>query len=209
MQPLRNLGIVDQCRARYTFISIKDAIEPNHSTIRTMTEQYTRPKLPNAPHVPDWVPPSPTKEDIDWAKLRTIDLSLLDSSDPVIVETLVQTCKAAIREDGFLYLTNYGIPLSEVMRQFSIAQYNYNHMSDEDKLRLKWDSDGGLFAGYKPPFGWKVSLNTARLTDFRHNQALVTASNTSTSIGRSLPSGKNVHQPVWPSLCRRSMHSAP
>jgi hypothetical protein len=66
------------------------------------------------PEVPKWKPPEPTKVDLDWAKLRTIELSLLDSPDPTIVEELVATTKKAIKEDGFLYLTNYGVSLDQV-----------------------------------------------------------------------------------------------
>jgi hypothetical protein len=66
------------------------------------------------PEVPKWNPPEPTKMDLDWAKLRTIDLSLLDSPNPAVVEELVATTKKAIKEDGFLYLTNYGVSLDQV-----------------------------------------------------------------------------------------------
>jgi hypothetical protein len=66
------------------------------------------------PEVPKWSPPEPTKMDLDWAQLRTIDLSLLDSPNPAVVEELVATTKKAIKEDGFLYLTNYGVSLDQV-----------------------------------------------------------------------------------------------
>jgi hypothetical protein len=66
------------------------------------------------PEVPKWVPPQPTTMDIEWAALRTIELSLLDSPDPLVVSKLVETAKAAIKEDGFLFLTNYGISLEQV-----------------------------------------------------------------------------------------------
>jgi hypothetical protein len=66
------------------------------------------------PEVPRWVPPKPTTMDVEWAALRTIELSLLDSPDPTVVSKLVETTKAAIKEDGFLFLTNYGISLEQV-----------------------------------------------------------------------------------------------
>lgn len=43
------------------------------------------------------------------------------------------------------------------MRQFSIAQYLHANISEEDKAKLLWDPESGLFEGYKAPFGWKVS----------------------------------------------------
>lgn len=42
-------------------------------------------------------------------------------------------------------------------RQFAIAQYLHQNISDEEKKRLLWDPSTGSFAGFKPGFGWKVS----------------------------------------------------
>ena len=66
------------------------------------------------PEIPPWIPPQETKMDLEWADLRTIELSLLDSGDPDIVAELVATTKAAIKADGFLFLTNYGVSLEQV-----------------------------------------------------------------------------------------------
>ena len=70
--------------------------------------------LPGKPSVPQWVPPPVTKETHNFAKLKSIDLSLLDSDDPKVVEHLVSQVKVAIRDDGFLFLENYGISLEQV-----------------------------------------------------------------------------------------------
>ena len=72
------------------------------------------PKLPSKPFVPQWVPPPVTKETHNFAKLKSIDLSLLDSEDPAVVDSLVQNVKQAIRDDGFLFLENYGVSLDQV-----------------------------------------------------------------------------------------------
>lgn len=64
--------------------------------------------------VPEWIPPQTTKEKLEWADLRTIELSLLDSPDAEVVRTLVNTTQAAIKEDGFLFLTDYGVSLEQV-----------------------------------------------------------------------------------------------
>lgn len=66
------------------------------------------------PEVPKWIPPQTTKEKLEWADLRTIELSLLDSPDVEVVKKLVETTKAAIKEDGFLFLTDYGVSLEQV-----------------------------------------------------------------------------------------------
>lgn len=45
--------------------------------------------------------------------------------------------------------------LSQLNRQFSLAQYLYNNISEEDKERLLFDPDTGRWSGYKHPFGFK------------------------------------------------------
>lgn len=120
-----------------------------------MTTPFQPPSAEGKPHVPDWIPPEPTKEDLDWASLHTIDLSLLDSDDPKVVADLVDLTKTAIKEDGFLYLTNYGVSLQQLHRQFSLAQYLHQNISEEDKERLLWDPSTGIFAGFKRRLGWR------------------------------------------------------
>lgn len=70
--------------------------------------------LPGKPHVPEWVPPPVTQQKENFAELTSIDLSLLDSDDPAVVDDLIKQVKRAIREDGFLFLENYGISLEQV-----------------------------------------------------------------------------------------------
>lgn len=137
--------------------------------------------LPGKPIVPEWVPPPVTQEKHNFAQLKSIDLSLLDSEDPAVVENLIQQVKTAIRDDGFLFLEKYGVSLEQVReiqsqnsrkvafrtlilfvvvqlhRQFSLAQYLYNNISEEDKQRLLFEPDSGKWSGYKHPYGFKVS----------------------------------------------------
>lgn len=70
------------------------------------------------PIVPEWIPPPVTKENENFADLQSIDLSLLDSSDPEVVNGLTRRVKAAIRDDGFLFLENYGVSLEQVRNTF-------------------------------------------------------------------------------------------
>lgn len=74
-------------------------------------------ELPGKPYVAPWIPPPVTKEVHDFAELTSIDLSLFDSDDPAVVDGLVQQVKRAIREDGFLFLENYGISLEQVQME--------------------------------------------------------------------------------------------
>ncbi|WWC65505.1 uncharacterized protein I303_108123 [Kwoniella dejecticola CBS 10117] len=128
--------------------------------------------LPGKPQVTPWVPPPTSKLDIDWAKLRTIDLSLLDSPDPKVVQDLVDTCRVAIRDDGFIFLEDYGVSIEQLHRQFDIAQYLHQHISDEDKERLHWNPDeSGTFAGWKPMWGWrKEKGNKDNIEHFNYYQ---------------------------------------
>lgn len=120
-----------------------------------MAAPFCPPTQEGKPEVPRWLPPPATKERLDWASLHTIELSLLDSPDPAIVADLVKLTKTAILEDGFLYLTNYGVTLDQLHRQFDLAQYLHMTISEEDKERLLWDPSSGTFAGFKRRFGWK------------------------------------------------------
>ncbi|KAH8910384.1 Clavaminate synthase-like protein [Coniochaeta sp. PMI_546] len=111
--------------------------------------------LPGKPFVPEWRIPPVTKETHNFAKLKSIDLSLLDSEDPAVVDHLIQQVKTAIRDDGFLFLENYGISLEQLHRQFAIAQYLYDNISEEDKQRLLFHPEKGVWSGYKHPYGFK------------------------------------------------------
>lgn len=149
--------------------------------------------LPGKPHVPEWIPPPITQQKENFADLTSIDLSLMDSDDPVVVDDLVKQVKRAIREDGFLFLENYGISLEQLHRQFALAQYLYHNISEEDRERLLFNPETGVWSGYKHPYGFKV-LNFVRYVDRSraNTECSATADQqmaSSSSIGTS-PTGK-------------------
>ncbi|KAI9152348.1 transporter [Paramyrothecium foliicola] len=111
--------------------------------------------LPGKPVVEQWTPPPITQMKENFAELSSIDLSLLDSDDPTVVDGLVQQVKKAIRDDGFLFLENYGVSIEQLHRQFGIAQYMYSNISEEDKERLLFHPETGQWSGYKHPYGFK------------------------------------------------------
>lgn len=120
-----------------------------------MTDRTYHPPDPkDLPHVPPWNPPAPTKESLDWADLHTIELSDLDSPDPKVVAALIATTKTAIKNDGFLYVTNYGLDISDLHRQFALAQYTHANITPAEREELLWDPSTGSFAGFKPGTGW-------------------------------------------------------
>lgn len=97
--------------------------------------------LPGKPFVPEWVPPPITQEKHNFAQLKSIDLSLLDSDDSAVVENLIQQVKTAIRDDGFLFLENYGISLEQVSRghlvsiTFTIADHIFLRLLAPPSIR--------------------------------------------------------------------------
>jgi len=89
-----------------------------------------------------------TKENLDWADLITVDLSLYDS--PEGKKELAQTLIKAVREDGFFYVKNFNISQELVNRQFSIGKQFYELPLEE---KLKYVPEGlteGKFNGYVP-----------------------------------------------------------
>jgi hypothetical protein len=50
---------------------------------------------------------------LGWVDLRNIELFVLDSLDPETVSRLLETIKKAIKEDGVLSLTDYGVSLEK------------------------------------------------------------------------------------------------
>jgi len=79
-----------------------------------MAAPFTPPDHFQKPDIPSWVPPPKPTENLDYAKLHTIELALVDSPDPAVRAQLIEIAKEAIRVDGFLYLTNYGVSLEQV-----------------------------------------------------------------------------------------------
>ncbi|KAJ5652951.1 hypothetical protein N7507_010377 [Penicillium longicatenatum] len=74
---------------------------------------------------------------------------------PVVPDWIPPPVKAAIRDDGFLFLENYGVSLEQLHRQFSLAQYLCHNISDQDKARLIFSPENGVWSGYKHPYGFK------------------------------------------------------
>ncbi|KAJ7017695.1 hypothetical protein C8F04DRAFT_1154983 [Mycena alexandri] len=67
---------------------------------------------------PAWTRPTETKEVLDWALLKEIDLSMFD--DPGGKEKLAAELHDVVKNVGFWVVTGHGIPDDEVLRQFSI-----------------------------------------------------------------------------------------
>ncbi|CAG8961286.1 hypothetical protein HYFRA_00013565 [Hymenoscyphus fraxineus] len=90
-----------------------------------------------------------TKEDLDWAELVTLDLSLWDK--PGGKEKLAAQLEHASQHVGFFYVTNFGISQEEVDRQFALGREFYK-LPLEEKLKFysQEDLDNGEYNGYRP-----------------------------------------------------------
>lgn len=114
--------------------------------------------LPGKPFVPEWVPPPVTKEKHNFAQLKSIDLSLLDSDDPTVVEKLIQQVKIAIRDDGFLFLENYGVSLEQVRKELNdLATYF---------KRLTWFSSSSTASSPLPNIYTTISVKRTSSASF-------------------------------------------
>ncbi|ESK90300.1 flavonol synthase [Moniliophthora roreri MCA 2997] len=100
------------------------------------------PELGSYQYVPE------TKENLDWADLVTIDLSLYDTQEGK--KQLASTLISALREKGFFYVKNFNISQERVNRQFALGREFYE-LPLEEKLKYKVEGlEQGKFNGYVP-----------------------------------------------------------
>ncbi|KAH6957895.1 gibberellin 2-oxidase [Ilyonectria sp. MPI-CAGE-AT-0026] len=112
---------------------------------------------PSLAQLPEYTPPTPTKEDLDYVDLVNLDLSKFD--DPAGRKELAKQMFEAATGYGFLTLTNHGISDETYMRQMTIAN-GVMTMSSDDKepYEVTPEEDArGLYVGFKPagPLGHK------------------------------------------------------
>lgn len=93
-----------------------------------------------------WTAPTETKEQLQWAELETIDLTLLD--DPSAREDLIKRTKHGLREDGFLFVTGTGVSSETIQRNLAIAQHAIN-LEREEKEKYAAKLQEGSYEGYK------------------------------------------------------------
>lgn len=101
------------------------------------------------PTAPKWIPLESTKMSLDWADLHTIELSLLDSPNPDVIAKVVATTEQVIEENGFLFITDYGVSLEDLHREFDLVQYHHLNITEKEKKELLWDPSTGVSARFK------------------------------------------------------------
>ncbi|KAK1223450.1 hypothetical protein PQX77_013689, partial [Marasmius sp. AFHP31] len=98
--------------------------------------------------VKPWTRPAETTEPLDWAPLKTIDLSVFDQ--PGGKEKLAEDLRDSAKNVGFWVVTGHGIPDEEVLRQLSIAN-TFFHLPLEEKKKYPCDFSTGDYFGYREP----------------------------------------------------------
>ncbi|KAF2708746.1 Clavaminate synthase-like protein [Pleomassaria siparia CBS 279.74] len=89
----------------------------------------------------------PTTADLDYADLKTLDLSLFPT--PSGRQHLAAQLKTAISTIGFFYVTNFGLTPQAVDAQFSIAQSLFAEPTDA-KAPYRVNADRQGYFGWKP-----------------------------------------------------------
>ncbi|OOF90424.1 hypothetical protein ASPCADRAFT_10657 [Aspergillus carbonarius ITEM 5010] len=88
-----------------------------------------------------------TSEDLDWADLRTLDLSKFDK--PGGKQELAAELTKAIEDVGFFYVVNHGITEEDIDTQFAIAK-SCLFLSNEEKSQYRAALEEGDYNGWKP-----------------------------------------------------------
>lgn len=101
--------------------------------------------------VKPWSRPQPTKEDLDWAPLVEIDLSVFDQ--PGGKEKLAAQLYEAVTKVGFWVVTNTGIDDEKVLQQFSIGNTFFKEPLEEKRKHPCNFAEGEYF-GYRENSRW-------------------------------------------------------
>lgn len=100
------------------------------------------PQLGSYQYVPE------TKENLDWADLVTVDLSLYNT--PEGRKQLAETLINALQDKGFFYVKNFGISQERVDGQFALGKKFYELPLEEKEKYTPEGLDQGQFNGYIP-----------------------------------------------------------
>lgn len=109
--------------------------------------------LDSVPTLPRWEAPEPTKEEMEWADILTVDLGLYDHDK----QSLVDTVELALKRDGFFYVVGHEIPLETLNRQFDIGQWTFDGVAQAEKEDHRAPiAEKGSFRGYKLQSYWEI-----------------------------------------------------
>ncbi|KAI0689337.1 hypothetical protein BC835DRAFT_1308410 [Cytidiella melzeri] len=111
--------------------------------------------LDNKPTIPHYQPAQPTKQELDYADLAILDFSKASTYEGR--KELAVQARDAMRDIGFFYIVNHGVPQYETTRVFDIADVPFSQVSDEEKLEYTGNIlETGTDQGYKPRRYWNI-----------------------------------------------------
>ena len=106
---------------------------------KDLQEKYSFHKLTPYVHPPE------TTDDLPYAELVTLDLSLFNQ--PGGKEKLAKQLEHAVHHVGFFYVKNYGLTQEQVDRQFTLAKHFFE-LPVEEKLKYATDRKNADYNGY-------------------------------------------------------------
>ncbi|KAH7909409.1 hypothetical protein BJ138DRAFT_1155324 [Hygrophoropsis aurantiaca] len=119
------------------------------------------------PECARYVPPPVTQEDLDFADLAIIDLSMAHTAEGRA--ELYPQLRDALRTNGFVYAINHGYTQAQRDRVFDIADVPFTVVPpDEMKTYSANIEKVGYYAGYKPRQYWKVDTENQVLDQIDH-----------------------------------------
>ena len=103
-----------------------------------------------------FVPVGPTNEQIDFVKLRTIDLGRYDDGPSARAE-LAEEVRLAMTTQGFFTLINHGLSEEDITRQVDIGHHIITNTPYEEKQKLQAPMvEEGSYHGFKPRGHWRA-----------------------------------------------------
>ncbi|KAJ7620254.1 hypothetical protein FB45DRAFT_929810 [Roridomyces roridus] len=120
------------------------------------------------PHVPHYIHPAVTQEQLDYADLAIIDLS--KASDAQGRVELAAQVVEAMKMQGFFYVVNHGYTAAQTERMFDIADVSFSGVEAEEKrVYTAQMKQTGSYQGYKPRQYWVINMD---VTKKKHPEAL-------------------------------------
>ncbi|KAJ5726995.1 hypothetical protein N7493_006022 [Penicillium malachiteum] len=99
------------------------------------------------PPLPEYEYPPETQQQLKYADLVTIDLSVFET--PGGPKKLAAQLKEAVHRDGFFYVTNFGLTQCKIDEQFSIAKAFFT-LPEEERMNYLAPLEDGSYNGYRP-----------------------------------------------------------
>jgi isopenicillin N synthase-like dioxygenase len=110
---------------------------------------------PEPPTIPKWKRPEHTTEQLDWADIKTIDLSTFNS--PGVKQRLAEELKDAVHTTGFFSVIGTGLTQQEVDRQYDIGQAYFNlPLEEKGDPEYRCDFANGNYFGYRAAYEKKI-----------------------------------------------------